>query len=91
MGLIRLFRSLTGIAPPAPIETRLTEVQVLGLAKQAAGEHPMAKFLRIATPRREPSGRVVWLVQTGGVGAFLHFEIDDASGAVLDRREYHGR
>jgi len=91
MGLVRFMRRVLGMTQPAPIETRLTETEVIELAKQAAGSAPMGKYLRIATPRREASGAIVWLVQTGGVGAFLHFEIDDASGAILDRREYHGR
>lgn len=69
----------------------MTAAEATSVGKQAAGDHWLRDSLNVATPDRLSSGAVVWIVETGGVGSFLRIVIDDASGAVLDRKEHSGR
>jgi len=91
MWLVDVFRRLTGTAAPERIPTKLTAAEAIALAKCAAGDEGLGKYLNVATPERDASGAVIWYVRNGGVGAFLRLVVDDATGAILDRKEYHGR
>jgi len=77
--------------PPPPPQTRLTAVEAIALAKQAARDHWLRDSLKVATADTIASGRVVWIIETGGVGSFLRLVIDDATGDILDRQEHNGR
>lgn len=77
---------------PRPVtQTRLSAIEAINLAKQAARDHWLRDSLGVATADRLDNGLVVWTVETGGVGSFQRFTIDDASGAILDRGEHVGR
>ncbi len=91
MGLIALLKRLVRGTPAPIVRTRLTMAEATVLGKQAAGNHWLCDSLNVATADRLPDGTVVWIVETGGVGSFLRIVLDDASGAVLDRKEHTGR
>ena len=91
MGLVDLLKRLVRGEPPPVIPTRMTAAEARSLGKEAAGDHWLRNSLNVATADRLPDGTVVWIVETGGVGSFLRIVLDDASGAVLDRKEHSGR
>ena len=91
MGLGEIIKRLIRGAPPPVLPTRLTEAQAIELAREAAGDHWLRAALKVATPERRADGTIVWRVVTNGVGSFLHIVIDDATGAVVERIEHHGR
>jgi len=91
MGFVDLLKRLIRGAPAPVIPTRLTAAEATASAKAEAGDHWLRHSLNVATADRLPDGRVVWIVETGGVGSFLRIVLDDASGAVLDRKEHTGR
>ena len=91
MGLVAILARLIRGAPPPPIATRLSEPEVIDIAKRDAGDHALRDKLNIATARRATNGTVIWTVETPGVGSFLYVVIDDASGTVLERRAHEGR
>jgi hypothetical protein len=91
VGLAAVLKRLVRGAPPAAIATRLSESEVIGLAKQASADYGLSDELNVATARRDARGAVVWSVVTCGVGASLRVVIDDATGAVLERTSHGGR
>jgi|GEM_PF-2027410 hypothetical protein len=70
-------------APERP-DCRLTEMQALELARRAVtGTRPLHVTEVVRTERG-----VEWRIGTGSVGSGVTLRIDDATGEILERRDW---
>ena len=77
-----LLRGLIGLSPRRPV-TRLTEANVLDLARRALPADASGAGLIVTQLRREgPSVR--WIVSTASVGSGTTISVDDATGQVTE-------
>ena len=73
-----------GGKPPAP-PTRLSQEEVLAIARRAAADSPVSEYLTMATPELR-EGKTVWIVNSATIGMMLEVLIDDGNGEVLKIR-----
>jgi hypothetical protein len=65
-------------------ETRLSQLQVLAIAREAAGDDPASRCLSMATPRFGEADHVIWEVSSATIGRTLVIMIDDIDGRVIE-------
>jgi uncharacterized membrane protein YkoI len=64
-------------------KTRLSEHEVIAIARKAASGQPSCENLCLIT-LEENAGALIWIVSSATIGSSLHVWIDDASGEVLE-------
>lgn len=78
-------------APEPGIATRMTEEEVVAVARTAVGDNEMdAQSLANPFPA-EHNGAIVWTVSSMVMGSSVTVEVDDATGAVISRLDHYGR
>ncbi|HEU5134303.1 MAG TPA: hypothetical protein VFU13_04085 [Steroidobacteraceae bacterium] len=84
MALFDFLARLLGKGPQPP-HTRLSRDEAIAIARRAAADDPQSAQLTIAEVRLQ-SGNAIWSVSAAEVGRHLVISIDDATGAVLEKK-----
>jgi uncharacterized membrane protein YkoI len=67
-------------------KTRLSEEEVVAIARKAASGQPSCEYLGLVT-LEENAGVLIWTVGSATIGSALVVWIDDASGEVLEIKQ----